>query len=92
MKKSGGPRIRLTAWKRVPQIFKKFTWNSAQAKSASPSTIRDSTSEKSPIRAPDPRGIQAQAHDLVHGDWPRRSTHAARVSLHSRHATQPEAI
>jgi hypothetical protein len=72
VQKFGGPRIRLTARKRVPQIFEKFTWNSAQAKSASPSPIRDSTSDNSPIRAPictpDPHRIQPQAHDPVRED------------------------
>jgi hypothetical protein len=64
VQKFGGPRIRLTARKRVPQIFEKFTWNSAQAKSASPSPIRESTNESSPICTPDPRGDPSKKHDL----------------------------
>jgi hypothetical protein len=56
-----GPRIRLTARKQVPQVFEKFTWNSAQAKSGSPSQNSASSEEYSPIRG-DPK---AQAHDPI---------------------------
>jgi hypothetical protein len=58
-----GPRIRLTARKRVPQIFEKFTWNSAQARSGSPSPTRTSSSGSSPICALDQREKQAQTRD-----------------------------
>jgi hypothetical protein len=79
-----GPRIRLTACKKVPQTFEKFTWNSAQAKSASPSPIRDSTSEDSLIRAPictpNLRGKQAQACDPCE----------AQFVFPARAATQPD--
>ena len=49
-----GPCIRLTACKQVPQVFEKFTWNSAQAKSGSPSQNNASSEEYSPIRG-DPK-------------------------------------
>ena len=79
-----GPRIRLTACKKILQTFEKFTWNSAQAKSASPSPIRDSTSEDSLIRAPiytpNPRGKQAQACDPCE----------AQFVFPARVATQPD--
>ena len=54
-----GPRIRLTARKRVPNQFEKFTF-SIPAHSGSPSQDKATSNL---IRIPDPRGKQAQACD-----------------------------
>jgi hypothetical protein len=79
-----GPRIRLTARKQVPQVFEKFTWNSAQAKSGSPSQNSASSEEYSPIRG-DPK---AQAHDPVRGD-PAQAIHTRNPRVTSLHARDP---
>ena len=82
MQKFGGPRIRLIAHKRVPNQFEKFTWNSAQAYSRSPSP----TSASSPIRAQCEDPI-TQARDPVHGNQaqtrdPRAKDDLARDPIH----------
>ncbi len=76
-----GPRIRLTARKQVPQVFEKFTWNSAQAKSGSPSQNSASSEVYSPIRG-DPK---AQARDPVRGD-PAQAIHTRNPCVTSLHA------
>jgi hypothetical protein len=90
-----GPRIRLTARKKVPQNFEKFTWNLAKTYSGSPSPTRAS-SNLSPI--PDPRGDPSKARnprlDLVHEIRDPRaqdnSTHVFCISntTRSKHATR----
>uniref|UniRef100_A0A2N9F1W8 CCHC-type domain-containing protein n=1 Tax=Fagus sylvatica TaxID=28930 RepID=A0A2N9F1W8_FAGSY len=57
VQKFSGPRIRLTARKRVPNQFEKYTF-SIPAHSGSPSQDKATSS---PIRVPDPRGKQAQS-------------------------------
>ena len=60
VQKFSGPRIRLTALKKVPNQFEKFTF-SIPASSRSPRPIHTSSSGSSPIHAPDPHGKQVQS-------------------------------
>ena len=78
------PRIMLTACKQVPQVFENFTWNSAQAKSGSPSQNSASSEEYSPIRG-DPK---AQARDPVRGD-PAQAIHTRNLHVTLLHARNP---
>ena len=91
----GGLRIRLTACKRVPNQFEKFTF-SIPTHSGSPSQDKVISS---PIHAPDPRGKQAQprdprgdpitqARDLVRGNQAQtRDSRAQENPTHDPHVS-----